>query len=566
MDSPSLDHLLVASADLVLAWSRRIIDHFGPTGSLDLDLDQFPDAEGPSYYNQFAHWPLLLLSEGVLPGATDHERQRFRDCALGNIAYLAANTDEQFHLPHYSRGRDWGRHLGEWANYFMLRSLQLVEARDLGSQELRHTLARNVHGAAQRIYISFSQQYGEAVPASGTFPGNHAVWHALLCYEAGQHFGEAAWMEFARGFFRRHVLATQEPNGCWPEGGGIVVNYGMVTAQALSVYAEGAADAEACLSVARFQSLARFFALPDGSSAVAADCRMRYSPAPMIMIPPTFLRSIAGRQDVAQRISGFRARLEGRSLADLGAQGLAFFALLPDFLAARGATLPCDLEPGRVQPPAVARLDRGAWTALLSWQLNDEAPSRFLLDAQNFVELRHDDAGYLVGGGNSKYMPRFSTIRRCNRGRPYMPDAAGPLPVGNGAAAAAYRFGATIVEARVELTDGGANIGFRLDAAERHDDQYEVALMLDLTPGDLLNIGGRDRTVDPAGLIEHRFGAEGNAFTWRGITFRVPPGTVLNYPLVPHNPYRQDGLPEPDQYMARLALILGADEAVFSLE
>ena len=67
-----------AACDLLLCWARKAAAHYGPSGSMDLDLEDFEDAEGPSYYNQFAHFAYLLLSEGVVPGADEGERDRFR--------------------------------------------------------------------------------------------------------------------------------------------------------------------------------------------------------------------------------------------------------------------------------------------------------------------------------------------------------------------------------------------------------------------------------------------------------------------------------------------------------
>ena len=108
-----LDALQRVSADLLLTWARQAAPHYGESGSMDLDLAGFPDAEGPSYYNQFAHYSFLLLSEGIVPGASQKERDIFREIALANVRYILSMTDADYHTPHFSRGRDWGRHVGE---------------------------------------------------------------------------------------------------------------------------------------------------------------------------------------------------------------------------------------------------------------------------------------------------------------------------------------------------------------------------------------------------------------------------------------------------------------------
>lgn len=555
--------ILAESAALVTAWARLAVPHYGPTGSMDADLAENPDAQGPSYYNQLAHWPLLLLSEGVLPGLDDAaERERFRQCALRNIDYMLGITGADFMTPHYSRGRDWGRHVGEWSNYFLLRSLSLMETRRIGPPELRARLSRSIRGATARIYDSFSRTYGDRRRPATAFPGNHAVWHALLCYEAGLHFGETPWADFAADFFRRQVLPFQDGTGCWPEGGGVVVNYAMVSAQAVSLYAESADDPAALTAVGRFLSFLQVFAFPDGSSPVAAECRMRYSSRPMVFLPPSFVRTPAGRAECRRRIRGFATQLGATRLTALGVQGLAFFSLFPEFIVRRGDSLPVGLATAAVTGVPAARLETGPWTAFLSWQLTPEHPSRFILDAQNFVELYHAGSGYLIGGGNSKYTPRFSTLRRRTSGRAYIPDAATPRRQTGTAAVAAYTFGPDVVEVRVTVAAEGAEIGFRMALQALAADAYEGAVTLRLAAGEVVGLDDGEVTVVPTAQIERSFGPSGGRLVWRGRTFQVPPGSCLSYPLVPHNPYRQDGLPPTEEYVARLALPLSNQEQV----
>ena len=155
MAPDSMEPLRKTASELLLSWARFAAPHYGPSGSMDLDLQDFPDAEGPSYYNQFAHYAFLLLSEGVVPGASEEERIRFRKIALGNIRYILSITDTEYHTPHYSRGRDWGRHIGEWLNYFLLRSLKLMETFQIDDDSLRHQIARSVQGAVDQIYMNF---------------------------------------------------------------------------------------------------------------------------------------------------------------------------------------------------------------------------------------------------------------------------------------------------------------------------------------------------------------------------------------------------------------------------
>ncbi|MDA0335538.1 MAG: hypothetical protein O2782_10260 [bacterium] len=89
---------------------------------------------------------------------------------------------------------------------------------------------------------------------------------------------------------------------------------------------------------------------------------------------------------------------------------------------------------------------------------------------------------------------------------------------------------------------------------------YEAGLLLALRPQESLHFSSDEEptTVAPRTMIERRFSAAGAAFVWRGRTFEVPAGATLSYPLIPHNPYTQHGLPAEDDYVGRLSWLLTA--------
>ena len=293
-----MDQLRQATSDLMTEWARLLAPHFGPSGSMDLDLIDWPQAEGPSYYNQFSHFAFLQLATGAVPGAEAAERAHYLNLALHNLEYALAITAADFHTPHYSRGREWGRHIGEWLNYYLLCSLEVLERHQLGSAELRTRLATAVAGAVDALHAKFVAKYA-ATPAE--FVGNHDTWHGLLFYRAGRHFQRADWMAYARDFFARCVLPFQTADGYWPEGHGIVVGYALVTAQAVSLYAELSGDEAAHAAIGRFFGFHEFFSLPDGTTAVAVDVRMRATRMPFLFLPPGLIGCHEGRELVRAR-------------------------------------------------------------------------------------------------------------------------------------------------------------------------------------------------------------------------------------------------------------------------
>jgi hypothetical protein len=551
-----MDELKSATSALLVDWARLLAPHFGPTGSMDLDLRDWPTAQGPSYYNQFAHHGLLLLGTGAVPGCDEATRAHYRELALRNIGYALAITDAEFHTPHFSRGREWGRHVGEWLNYYLLCSLEIMEHGQLGPAELRQRLAAAVAGAVDVLHRRFVEKY-KVTPKE--FVGNHDTWHGLLFYRAGRHFGRTEWMDYARDFFARCVTPFQHADGYWPEAQGIVIGYSMVTAHAVSLYAELSGDEAAGASIGRFLGFLEYSALPDGSTAVALDVRMRFYRMPFLFIPPGVLGCAEGRRIALQRLRTGRTCLNEAGVHDNGAQGFAFFGSFAEFAFAadwRAREI-------RLQQPVslpATRLVSGPWRAYLGWQVVPEHPSRFVLDTQNFVEVWHAGAGYLAGTGGSKYMPRFSTVRRVRGGRAYIPDRARQVGATATAGEMALDFGDDEIRVRLSLAEERCVISVRQSRGEA-DGAYEFALILAFRRGDAVRLDGAEEKIDPTVLIHENGGPRPvRVMHWRALEWRLPEGARLDYPLVPHNSYTQDGLPAADDYAGRLSVPLDGSE------
>ena len=556
-----MDELRQATSDLTIEWARLLAPHFGPSGSMDLDLLLWPQAEGPSFYNQYSHFVFLQLATGEVPGATAAERKTYLSLALANLDYTLSITDAEFHTPHYSRGKDWGRHIGEWLVYYQLCSLELMERHALGFADLRARLAKVVVGAVTTLHAQFVAKYA-VTPTE--FVGNHATWHGLLFYRAGHHFRRKDWTTYARDFFARCVLPFQADAGYWPEGQGIVVGYALVTAQAVSLYAELSGDTTAQDAIGRFFGFYDFFSFPDGTASVAVDVRMRYSLMPFMFLPPGFLRFAAGRAVVLARLQAARRYFAEAGVHDNGAQSFTFFGSFAEYV----------FEPEvrhravKVQHPATlpaARLVQGGWQAYLGWQVVPEHPSRFILDSQSFIEVWHRDAGYLVGMGGSKFMPRFSTVRRVDEGRAYIPERVSGVTVGAEAASVVFGFGSDDVELALSVKDGICRVSARLvrPAAKAH---YEAALILPFRHGETLVMDGVTQKIEPGGSVQLNWlGRPVRQLSWRGRTWQLPEGAVIEYPIVPHNSYTQDGLPKPADYVGRLSFPVSTSEQAMTI-
>ena len=190
------------------------------------------------------------------------------------------------------------------------------------------------------------------------FPGNHFTWIALLLYEVGRHYDRDDLKDAGAKSFRESVLPYQETRGGFPEGGGIVVGYALVTTHAVSDYAELSDDAEARAAVERAFPFFEWFTFPDGTNPTVADCRMLYHAGPPMFLPHEFLRLAGGPQFCLDLIRAKQRQLAHHPLSDNGAQALAFYADFVERLFRNSDSDAWEVYTvPKAQPAVVARLD-----------------------------------------------------------------------------------------------------------------------------------------------------------------------------------------------------------------
>lgn len=547
-----------AAAGLLARWMGLLVPHYGRSGSMDLDLQLYPDAGGPSHYNQFAHYPLLLLSEGIVTSVLSPSRKAaHRLLALRNLRYVLGITGRDFKQPHWSRGQRWGRTHSDWMIFFLQRSLGIVEARSLGSPSFRRELARVVKGSLEVTFRDFRSRFAlQFTRGARQFPGNHAAWWAALFHEAGRRWERPEWTRFGERFFRTLVLPLQDADGFWPEGGGMVGLYGMVTAQAVSVYAGASGDPAARAALGRFLGAYRRFTFPDMSASCVADCRMMYHDHPALFLASEFLAFEQGARFCLESVRAGERWLRREPPRDNNAQTAAFFSI---FVEAIHRTRPDAVHSlPRPRLETLARVEGPRWHGLLSTQLNAETESRWCLDNQNFVELWSPDCGLLVGGGSSKHSPLFSSIREVGGTRAYTPTRARIVRRGLHSAEAEYHLRGATVRVRLSLRGREAALAWRIDNARV---PLEAAVILVLREGDLLRLGSELTVrVSSRKLLELEIPKGWGSLNARGVEILPPADARFSWPISAWNPYRQDALGGPAR--ARLSWRLSRRETV----
>lgn len=378
---------------------------------------------------------------------------------------------------------------------------------------------------------------------------NIPAHHAMGLYIAGQALDRPEWCRQATEFLHR-VIASQHEGGYWSEGVGPVVRYGFVYAEALGIYYAVSGDETALDALKRATAFFARFTYPDGSCVETIDLRNPYEPH----VEPGnagFTFTPEGRAWLAaqwsrlgdQRMEADRAAsflLYGRegATADPTASGPVLFVMTE----------------GGVDRAAVLR--RGPWCVALSAFTSPIENNRWHQDRQNFVSVYHDRTGLILGGGNTKLQPAWSSFtvgdESLLRHKPgdvspnFLP--AGPLLHVPSAA--------TLVRepaAGLDLTYGDATCRVRVEPKDDRTLIYTVcvnaiadqpvAARLTMLPkmGKALKTGtGGEYTLgdEPISLSSEEVGG---TVSHAGARLRVPPTASLIWPALPHNPYRKDG-------------------------
>jgi hypothetical protein len=377
---------------------------------------------------------------------------------------------------------------------------------------------------------------------------------AMSLYIAGQQLDRPAWCERATQFLRK-VAKAQLAGGYWTEGQGPLVQYNFVYVDALGTYYKLSADKEVLPAIERAIRFHRHFTYPSGQAVETIDLRNPYSPA---VLPgnPAFTLTPEGRAWLQSQW-----RHLGEVLSD---DSLALFILHGDEgKIADPATCPAGwFELTEANVPRAVTLRQGPWFICLSAYTAPVDRDRWHQDRQNLVSIWHEQAGLVLGGGNTKLQPAWSnfTVGLMDLLR-HKPGDTNPnfLPQGQ-----LYHIPA---EARLtrepapglDLTYGPETCRLRLRPSDEHTLEYRVEASarsglpvlahLTLLPhlGTSLETGRRRKTTLGTSPITLSAAELNGTLTYNGCRFHLPPRATLHWPALPHDPYRKDGQATPGQ-------------------
>ena len=423
--------------------------------------------------------------------------------AAGDALIADADPDGRWEF-RKKDGSTWGQIYQPWTYSRWVRSYVLV--RDAMPAERRARWDR----ALRLGYGGISKELLRGRMA------NIPAHHAMGLYIAGKLFGEEAWTRQATEFLHR-VVAAQSADGYWSEHSGPVVTYGYVYSEALGVYYSASRDTAVLPALAKAAVFHANFTYPDGTMVETIDERNPYRD--VMWIPNTgFTHTPEGRSFLARQLARWGSR---HLAADEAAQWLLY--------GEEGEGVdrgPRDSDYDYVLGKGDAAVRRrGPWYLAVSAFTAPLSNSRWIQDRQNFVSVYHDRTGLILGGGNTKLQPLWSTFvvgdenllrHKAGDTNPNFLPPAGLFHVPSAA----------------HLLEGG---------------DFGVGLQYGGSRGTVkLRVLGPD-LLEVVYAGERGMTAHLTALARADVAMDLPAGARLIPLALPHDPYRKDGRAEPAQ-------------------
>jgi hypothetical protein len=430
----------------------------------------------------------------------------------------------------------WGLHFDPWVYSRWVRTYSLI--RDAMPRERRERWRK----ALELAYSGIAKTELRVIQ-------NIPSHHAMGLYVAGKAMDHPEWCNQAATYLNR-IVQAQNTNGFWTEHYGPVVHYNTVYVDALGTYYTLSHDARVMKALERAAKFHANFTYPNGTDIETADERNPF--LDRVEIPNVgFSFSALGRGYLREQWNITRKR-----------------GLVPNVDTL--ASLVLYGEEGEVEAPATNRvfisddnkaavIRQGDWCGALSAYVCPVSQSRWIQDRQNLVSVFNSRTGLIVGGGNTKLQPLWSTFtvgqtallkhrrgdERPNFGEPtgllHIPTAA---KLGDDGTALDLDYGDAKCRVAVEFVDTTtAHITYAVpQVGTTRPVQAHVTLLP--APGSKWRTAtGRSGELNSSDLV---LSAEetGAWFEHNGWRISVPKSSNLRWPVLPHNPYRKDGRAE----------------------
>ncbi len=557
------------------AYLRSLVEDVEPNlERFDEENGRFLTGDGWAVTNQDIVYPLALLY-------TTAGNPYYGDDRILHVALRGADAWRDFQYPDGRvefvkvDGSRWGPTYMPWSMYHWLETYALLRGQLDAPRRARWedglTLAYDgISGELARGHVH-----------------NIPTWNGMAAYRAGEILSRADWQEAGRKMIALAVEA-QTPHGYWIEHHGPTTLYNLVYTHAIGLYHVFSGDESVLPCLARATDFHIRYTYPDGRVLETIDGRVKYHDHVPDFAHTTFSFFPQGRRYVRMLVESMHADRQAHAephisyVVTSGSLRIANaeYGLSPRLASAYvhlqsgpEAPIPQDQPAYQVHDPDHALIRRGqGWFYCLSGIVTPPVESRWGQDRGNYVSVWHEETGLIVGGGNSKDQPEWSTFAiGSSPDVSHLPIAASLRPAAeNDAVALTYG-----VPAEVEAPQAGATCVLALRIASKEcleihmtgpaHTPAEAHLTLKLKPDEPLRTGtGAALSLDGP-PIDLDADASGGWVGWGKWRITLPAGSRFQWPVLPFNPYTADGAAPLDEAAGILTVPLDAETRLMRL-
>lgn len=363
---------------------------------------------------------------------------------------------------------------------------------------------------------------------------NIPVWNSTAIFRAGDIFNRKEYKEIADKMIQKTV-GIQHPDGFWPEHKGPTLSYNSVYIYALGVYKYYGGSVNVDSALERSFAMQKASVYPDGTLVETADGRVKYAGSVPTGDLIGYLDLCGGLEYVDFMLN--HVIKSGQALECRAVNLLRYLEKLDDDACLENAeeyrSDELKLCHGDIQI-----LRKAGWQVNLSSYTAPITDSRWGMDRSAFFSVWHKDKGLLIGGGNSKYNPLWSTFCIKKKDQTlYVADTGEKDPDHD----------------RIELVYGDVHCHVRIVSVSEKETVLEFGYQASETV-DNVQIGMPLKfSCDPK---NNDFSVarkdEGNSICFKGYEVSFTNNLYsLKWPVEPFNPYEPEGR-SPEVYWAAL--------------
>jgi hypothetical protein len=545
----------------------------------DEETGRFMTGDGWAVTNQDIVYPLALLY-------TTAGNPYYGDDRILVYALRGADAWRDFQYPDGRvefvkvDGSRWGPTYMPWSMYHWLETYALL--RDRLDPARRARWEEGLTLAYDGIAGELAQGHVHNIP----------TWNGMAAYRAGALFGRPDWQGAGLHMIALAVEA-QTPHGYWIEHHGPTTLYNLVYTHAIGLYHVFSGDDSVLPCLERASEFHIRYTYPDGRVLETIDGRVKYHDRVSDFAHTTFSLFPQGRRYVRMLVENMDASRQAHPephISHVVSSGSLRIADAEYGLSPRLASAYVHLRPGpeapipqdrpayQIHDPGHALIRRGqGWFYCLSGIVTPPVESRWGQDRGNYVSIWHEETGLIVGGGNSKDQPEWSTFAIGVGTAPsHLPTAAALRPgAERDAVALTYRAPTQVGPTLAGATEGSATCILALQIVDRRCLEIylmaaeralaEAHLTLKLNPEQPLRTGaGATLALDgpPIDIGNGEGGGWVGSGKWR---LTVPPGSRFQWPVLPFNPYAADGAAPLDEAAGVLTVPLEGETLMLRL-